>query len=73
MEILISIVEPFEVLTLDLEWESFMFLQIPILNFIELIQLPLEYVELSTFFSIQIQELLILLQSVDNFIELRLI
>jgi len=58
-EILIGVVEPFQVLSLDLEGESFMLLDRSVLDFIKLIELSLENNEVTTSLRIKINNLLL--------------
>lgn len=58
-EVLIGVVEPFQVLSLDLEGKSFMLLHRSVLDFIKLVELSLENDEVTTSLSIKINNLLL--------------
>jgi len=56
---LIGVVKPFQVLSLDLEGESFMLLDRSVLDFIKLVELSLENDEVTTSLRIKIDNLLL--------------
>ena len=73
IEVLTGVVEPLEILALNLERECFVLLDGPVLDLIKLIQLSLENVKVTTFLSVEVNvHILIFFKCVHNFIELRL-
>lgn len=58
-EILIGVIKPFQVLSLDLEGESFMLLDRSVLDFIKLVELSLENDEVTTSLRIKINNLML--------------
>ena len=58
-EVLLSVPQPFQVLSFNLERESLMLINRSILNFIQLVKLPLENHEVSTSLSIKIDDVLL--------------
>lgn len=73
-EVLVCVEKPFQILSFNLEGESFVLFDGSMLDLIELIELLLEYVKVTALLCVKINvELLILLERVDYFVELRLI
>ena len=58
-EILLGVPQPFQVLSFDLERESFVLINRSILNFIELVKLPLENHEVSSSLSVKVNHVLL--------------
>lgn len=72
-KILIGIIHPFKVLTFNLEGESIVLFNGPVLDFIELIKLSLENIEVTTLLCIKINILILIsLKSINYFVELGL-
>jgi hypothetical protein len=70
-EILIGVVKPFQILSLDLEGESFMLLDRSVLDFIKLVELSLENDEVTTSLRIKIDNLLLeLFESINDLKEI---
>lgn len=71
IKVLVGVVEPLEIFTLNLEREGFVLLNRPVLDLIQLIQLPLKNVVVAALLSVQIDiHLLIFFECVNNFVEL---
>ena len=73
-KVLVGIVEPFEILTLNNERESIVLLDGPVLDFVELVKLSLKHIEIPSLLGVKINvHFLIALKGVHDFVKLWLV